>query len=92
MHSEPIIQIVCDWKQQLVVTASESTIKVSTVNPMREKFLEVKITIPTPSPIRLVSIMENNICAALDDFSINMYLFHISRGGESYRNPKISLW
>ncbi|KAJ3107495.1 hypothetical protein HDU96_007873 [Phlyctochytrium bullatum] len=60
---------------------SDCTIRVAEISPDISDMLEVKVTINVHFVPRLLSVIDTNICATGEDWTVNMYTYNISRGG-----------
>ncbi|KAJ3180400.1 hypothetical protein HDU85_004106 [Gaertneriomyces sp. JEL0708] len=81
LHSGEITQLLCDTRTQLVVTAgTDEMIKICKVNPSGPDILRVAVSISTHSVPRLVAVMDGTLCAAFDDWTVQMYSFRADRG------------
>ncbi|KAJ3095138.1 WD repeat-containing protein 87 [Phlyctochytrium planicorne] len=83
LHLGGITQMICDSDQQLLITGGEdNAIKISVLHPpYMPNPLTIKVTINTHFVPRLISVLDANICATADDWTVNMYMFNIRRGG-----------
>ncbi|KAI8809581.1 hypothetical protein BJ742DRAFT_229573 [Cladochytrium replicatum] len=80
LHNGDITQMVADHRQQLLITAgSDATIKISSVEPLSQEILQLKISIATGYIPKVICVMDYTVCAASDDFAMNMYMVNITR-------------
>ncbi|KAJ3157021.1 hypothetical protein HDU89_002431 [Geranomyces variabilis] len=84
LHNSEITQILCDQKQQLLLTCgADEMIKISTVVPTSNTaaLLQQKIAISTHMVPKTMAVADGIVCASSDDFAIQMYLFDIETKG-----------
>ncbi|KAI8837600.1 hypothetical protein BC829DRAFT_421443 [Chytridium lagenaria] len=57
--------------------------RISTVDPLAQDIITIKVTIGIHFIPRLISVLDNNICATSDDWTVNMYMFNLHRGAKA---------
>ncbi|KAJ3179902.1 hypothetical protein HDU87_002470 [Geranomyces variabilis] len=84
LHSSEITQILCDQKQQILLTCgADEMIKISMVVPTcnATALLQQKIAISTHMVPKTMAVADGIVCASSDDFAIQMYSFDIETKG-----------
>ncbi|KAJ3390555.1 hypothetical protein HDU92_000394 [Lobulomyces angularis] len=80
IHSSPIIQMIANERQELLITSgTDKCIKISTISPIKSEIIELIIVIHANFIPRLLAVMDNHVMATGDDFVLRLYNFDLQK-------------